>query len=370
MQFNDRKMGDKVLVRLAGVLTLLMFFFVLSFINITQNQERVAQYTSMLTAANMQKIWTLNYAQKISGLLAAHRTSDWVAILELKEDSTNTGSKIDKNYEGFLKTGLLYRSNNDSSDFRVDLKNIPDSRALAESAEASWFKVRELANVIISSDVEYLMAGSHFSDLAYLTDQTVALQNQLADFFSAKITTQQYRMERQQLYIVVISFVLFMFGLIFSKFRIAEPLNAAAVKLQEYVSVIENSSEAVIITSSKLSEDGPVISYVNDTFLKICNIERKDCLNQPLALIHKEAPEFGVEALRAAFETQDVYRGEIYVQSGQEPGKWLSFSTFPIFHRDNGVNNFAIFERDISASKAETEKLKHYSKRLHSQRSE
>lgn len=127
-----------------------------------------------------------------------------------------------------------------------------------------------------------------------------------------------------------------------------------------YQAVIENATDAVVVTESKRidSPEGPQIIFVNNAYVEMTGYSKEEVIGKtPRILQGPETDRNELDKLRHALENKQPGQAELinYRKNGEK--FWTSIKIFPVEDPDNEKEYWVGIKRDITERKKAYEEL-------------
>lgn len=134
-------------------------------------------------------------------------------------------------------------------------------------------------------------------------------------------------------------------------------LYAINKKLHEETRLLEatvvNAKDGIIITDSKLDDDGPRIIYVNDAFTRLSGYEADEVIGKtPRILQGPNTCKKTLARLKTSLQQGKYFQGELENYTKDGDPYWLEISITPVKNNDGVITHFTAIERNISERKA------------------
>lgn len=127
-----------------------------------------------------------------------------------------------------------------------------------------------------------------------------------------------------------------------------------------FKAITEHAMDGIIVTDAQKinNPDGPLIIYVNDSYLQMTGYTRKEVIgNTPRILHGAETDRRELDKIKEGLKKGEPVNAELinYKKSGEK--FWTSISIFPIKDNKGVCMNFIGIKRDITESKKREEAL-------------
>lgn len=134
-------------------------------------------------------------------------------------------------------------------------------------------------------------------------------------------------------------------------------LYAINKKLHEETRLLEatvvNAKDGIIITDSKLDDDGPRIIYVNNAFTRLSGYEADEVIGKtPRILQGPNTCKKTLARLKTSLQQGKYFQGELENYTKDGDPYWLEISITPVKNNDGVITHFTAIERNISERKA------------------
>lgn len=157
---------------------------------------------------------------------------------------------------------------------------------------------------------------------------------------------------------IILAMVLFIF--FFGYFFLYKDIASKVGELRLFRSVLESTSDAVIILGPELEYPGSKVQYVNRSYTKITGRDYNDIVGSyPVLGLDEETQKANFEAVAPALRKGQAFQGEMIQYRSDGSEYWSSMAVFPVYNEEGNLVNCAVIERDITREKEIKERLEH-----------